>query len=93
MTTGEGLLITLGGSRWSISASDASSVIRGASVSLSVEVAELTATDTWDPRPGGKVPRTGGGVLCPTMSGFFLSVHFRSSLYRRCCVRASGGLF
>ena len=37
---GEGCLCMLGGTRWSVSASAASSVIRGAAVALSVEVAE-----------------------------------------------------
>ena len=40
LASGEGALCVLGGTRWSISASDASSVIRGAAVALSVEVAE-----------------------------------------------------
>ena len=38
LASGEGCLVVLAGTRWSISASDASSVIRGAAVSLSVEV-------------------------------------------------------
>ena len=37
---GEGALCTLGGTRWSVSASSTSSVIRGAAVALSVEVSE-----------------------------------------------------
>ena len=40
LASGEGCLVVLAGTRWSISASDASSVIRGAAISLSVEVAE-----------------------------------------------------
>ena len=40
LASGEGALVVLGGTRWSISASDASSVIRGAAVDLSVEVGE-----------------------------------------------------
>ena len=40
LASGEGCLCVLGGTRWSISAANASSVIRGASVSLSVEVGE-----------------------------------------------------
>ena len=40
LASGEGVLVVLGGTRWSISAGDASSVMRGASVSLSVEVGE-----------------------------------------------------
>ena len=37
---GEAALCVLGATRWSVSASDASSVIRGASVSVSAEVGE-----------------------------------------------------
>ena len=37
---GEGALVVLGGTRWSISAADKGSTIRGASVSVHVEVAE-----------------------------------------------------
>ena len=37
---GEAVLVTLGGTRWSVSAAEASAVIRGAAISLSVEVAE-----------------------------------------------------
>ena len=37
---GEGCLVVLAGTRWSISASAASGVVRGAAISLSVEVAE-----------------------------------------------------
>ena len=40
LASGEGCLVVLAGTRWSLSASDASSVIRGAAVALSVEVAE-----------------------------------------------------
>ena len=40
LSSGEGVLVGLGGTRWSISAADKASVIRGASVSLSVEVGE-----------------------------------------------------
>ena len=40
LASGEGCLVVLAGTRWSLSASDASSVIRGAAISLSVEVAE-----------------------------------------------------
>ena len=40
LASGEGCLAVLAGTRWSVSASDASSVIRGAAISLSVEVAE-----------------------------------------------------
>ena len=40
LVTGEGLLVVVHGTLWSISAADASSVIRGASVSVSVEVSE-----------------------------------------------------
>ena len=40
LATREGLRIELKGSRWSVSASGASGVVRGASVSLSVEVSE-----------------------------------------------------
>ena len=40
LATREGCLCTLGGTRWSISASGTSGVIRGAAVALSVEVAE-----------------------------------------------------
>ena len=40
LLSGEGCLVVLAGTRWSISASDASSVIRGAAIALSVEVAE-----------------------------------------------------
>ena len=37
---GEAVLVSLGGTRWSISASDASSVVRGAAIALSCEVGE-----------------------------------------------------
>ena len=37
---GENVLVVLEATRWSVSASDASSVIRGASVALSVEASE-----------------------------------------------------
>ena len=37
---GEGVLVVLGGTRWSISAADASSVVRGAAIALSCEVGE-----------------------------------------------------
>ena len=40
LASGENALCVLGGTRWSISASDASGVIRGAAVSLSVAVSE-----------------------------------------------------
>ena len=40
LASGEGCLCVLGGTRWSISAANTSGVIRGASVSLSVEVGE-----------------------------------------------------
>ena len=40
LVTGEGLLVVVHGTLWSISAADASSVIRAASVSLSVVVSE-----------------------------------------------------
>ena len=40
LASGEGALCVLAGTRWSISAANTSGVIRGASVSLSVEVAE-----------------------------------------------------
>ena len=40
LESGEGCLCVLGGARWSISAPSTSGVIRGASVSLSVEVGE-----------------------------------------------------
>ena len=40
LASGEGCLVVLAGTRWSVSAANASGVIRGASVSLSVEVAE-----------------------------------------------------
>ena len=40
LASGESALCVLGGTRWSISASDANGVIRGASVSLSVEASE-----------------------------------------------------
>ena len=40
MATGEGLIVELRGSRWSISASDASSVVRGASIAVAVQVGE-----------------------------------------------------
>ena len=40
LASGEGVTVELQGSRWSVSAADASSVIRGASVSLSAEVGE-----------------------------------------------------
>ena len=40
LASGEGCLCVLGGTRWSISAPSTSGVIRGASVSLSVEVGE-----------------------------------------------------
>ena len=40
LASGEGLLVVVHGTLWSISAADASSVIRGASVSLSVVVSE-----------------------------------------------------
>ena len=40
LADGEGCLVVLGGTRWSISASAASGVVRGAAVSLSVEVSE-----------------------------------------------------
>ena len=37
---GEGVLVVLGGTRWSISAADASGVVRGASIALTAEVRE-----------------------------------------------------
>ena len=40
LASGERALVALGGTRWSISASSTSSVIRGAAIALSVEVAE-----------------------------------------------------
>ena len=40
LVTGEGLLVVVHGTLWSISAADKASVIRGASVSLSVVVSE-----------------------------------------------------
>ena len=40
LASGEGALCVLGATRWSISASSTSSVIRGAAVSLSVQVSE-----------------------------------------------------
>ena len=40
LASGERALFELHGTRWSVSAADASSVIRGAAVALSVEVAE-----------------------------------------------------
>ena len=40
LATDEGVLVVLGSTRWSISAADKASVVRGASVALSVEVAE-----------------------------------------------------
>ena len=40
MATGEGLIVELRGSLWSISASDASSVVRGASIAVAVQVGE-----------------------------------------------------
>lgn len=40
LPTREGVLVVLGGVRWSVSASGGSGVIRGASVSLAVEVSE-----------------------------------------------------
>ena len=40
LASGEGALCVLGGTRWSISGSGASGVVRGASVPLSVEVSE-----------------------------------------------------
>ena len=40
LASGEGCLCVLAGTRWSISAANTSGVIRGASVSLSVEVGE-----------------------------------------------------
>ena len=40
LASGERALVALGGTRWSISASSTSSVIRGAAITLSVEVAE-----------------------------------------------------
>ena len=40
LASGEGCLCVLGGTRWSISAANTSGVIRGASVSVHVEVAE-----------------------------------------------------
>ena len=40
LASGEGVLVVLGSTRWSISAADKASVVRGASVALSVEVAE-----------------------------------------------------
>ena len=40
LTDGEGCLVVLAGTRWSVSASAASGVVRGAAISLSVEVSE-----------------------------------------------------
>ena len=40
LASGEGALCVLGGTRWSISAADKATVIRGASVSVTAEVAE-----------------------------------------------------
>ena len=40
LASGEGCLCVLGGTRWSISAANASSVIRGAAIAVSVEVSE-----------------------------------------------------
>ena len=40
LASGEGVLVELEGTRWTVSASDASSVIRGASIAVSVEVGE-----------------------------------------------------
>ena len=40
LASGKGALCVLGGTRWSISASDASGVVRGAAVAVSVEVSE-----------------------------------------------------
>ena len=40
LASGERALVALGGTRWSISASSTSSVIRGAAITLSVEVGE-----------------------------------------------------
>ena len=40
MASGEGLLITLESVRWSVSATDKSSVVRGASVSVTAQVSE-----------------------------------------------------
>ena len=35
-----GVLVELGGTRWSVSASDASSIVRGAAISLTVSASE-----------------------------------------------------
>ena len=40
LASGEGVLVELEGTRWTVSASDKSSVIRGASIAVSVEVSE-----------------------------------------------------
>ena len=40
LASGKGALVVLGGTRWSVSAANASGVIRGASVSVTAEVAE-----------------------------------------------------
>ena len=51
LTGGERLSIEVGDTRWSISASDASSVVRGASVSVSAEVSRVKRGPTGaDPR-------------------------------------------
>ena len=40
LATGEGCLCVLAGTRWSVSAANASGIVRGAAVALSVEVSE-----------------------------------------------------
>ena len=73
LPTRAGLTVALKGTRWSTSASGASGVVRGASVAVSVLVA-VTVTDIWDPRRGGKTPRTGGGGRCRARMSRFLFV-------------------